>query len=206
MNGAYDVSTFGNVVTGFTDQITHNANAQYWIPIWDEYIKAAHYDPNRFGPGQPGYWTWDNTLGRGPIAGPPGAGEANFGFTTPDPFTIPLGSYPDVQSALGLLDTAGGAAEWTESTFYSGPYPVERGVEGSYLGSDYTARAGDTIYSDVESASPGYHGYEVGFRIASSIPAPGTCIAFAGGCMALGHRRRRPAAACGRDRGAAAAL
>jgi formylglycine-generating enzyme required for sulfatase activity len=193
MNGAYDVSTFGNVATGFTDQITHNASAQYWIPTWDEYIKASHYDPNRYGPGQPGYWVWNNTLGRAAIAGPPGTGEANFGFTTPNPLTIPLGSYPSIQSPWGLLDVAGGTTEWTELTFYSGPDSVERGLEGSFWGSPSNARVGDTIYGGYESAQPGYHGYEVGFRIASSVPAPVTCIAFVGVFTIFGGctRRRR---------------
>ncbi len=62
MNGAYDVSTFSDLGTGFSDQLTHNAGARYWIPTWDEYIKAAHFDPNRNGPGQAGYWVGNYTL------------------------------------------------------------------------------------------------------------------------------------------------
>jgi formylglycine-generating enzyme required for sulfatase activity len=195
MNGAYDVSTFGNMATGFTDQITHNASAQYWIPTWDEYIKASHYDPNRYGPSQPGYWVWNNTLGRAAIAGPPGTGEANFGFTTPNPLTIPLGSYPSIQSPWGLLDVAGGTTEWTELTFYSGSNPVNRAVEGSFWGSPANAGIADSIYTGYEGIPPGYHGYEVGFRIASSVPAPGTCIAFAGVFTIFGGCTRRRGAA-----------
>ena len=53
LTGAYDVSTFG--YTGpfgdiYTDQATHNPNAQYWIPTGSELLKAFHYDPNKQNP------------------------------------------------------------------------------------------------------------------------------------------------------------
>ena len=53
LSGAYDVSTFGYISSagGFTDQLTHNAGTSYWIPTLDEWLKAAHFDPNRNGPG-----------------------------------------------------------------------------------------------------------------------------------------------------------
>jgi len=40
-NGAYDISTFGFNLDGtFTDQLTHNPGARYWIPTLDEWLKA----------------------------------------------------------------------------------------------------------------------------------------------------------------------
>lgn len=54
-NGAYDISTFGENPDGtITDQLTHHPDAKYWIPTYDEWIKAAHYDPNKNGEGQGG--------------------------------------------------------------------------------------------------------------------------------------------------------
>ncbi len=56
-DGAYDASTFTTNPNGtINGQLTHHPWAKYWIPTFDEHIKAAHYDPNRYGPGQGGYW------------------------------------------------------------------------------------------------------------------------------------------------------
>jgi len=52
LNGAYDVSTFGDATIGFTDQRAHNPGARYYIPTFNEVLKAFYYDPNRFGQGQ----------------------------------------------------------------------------------------------------------------------------------------------------------
>ena len=110
LNGAYDVSTFGYVGDRFTDQLTHNPGAQYWIPTLDEWIKAAHFDPNRYGQGQPGWWVYSNRTNTPLIGGPPGTGQANFGFNDGSQFSIPLGSYPQTQSPWGLYDMAGGTS------------------------------------------------------------------------------------------------
>jgi hypothetical protein len=62
LDGAYDVSTFTYTPFGaFNDQITRHTTARYWIPSWDEWLKAAHHDPNRHGPGQEGWWFWSNS-------------------------------------------------------------------------------------------------------------------------------------------------
>jgi hypothetical protein len=71
LNGAYDVSTFAYNGNAFTDQPAHTPGAQYWIPTLDEWIKAAHYDPNRYGPGQGGYWIYSITRDTAPLPGPP---------------------------------------------------------------------------------------------------------------------------------------
>jgi sulfatase modifying factor 1 len=191
MNGAYDVSTFGDNGNAYTDQITHNANARYWIPTWDEYIKAAHFDPNRSGPGQAGYWVGDTTLTHFAISGPPGTGEANYGFTSPNPFAISLGSYPTVQSAWGLLDLAGATSEWTEKTLIDFGVGHGRFYEGSSWGSDPNVGLGDSIYTSSGGDSPNLRSYGLGFRIASSVPAPGTCIVGVGVLILAAFSRTR---------------
>ncbi|QQS08917.1 MAG: SUMF1/EgtB/PvdO family nonheme iron enzyme [Phycisphaerales bacterium] len=125
MNGAYDVSTFGYVGQTFTDQFTHNEGATYWIPTWDEWLKAAHYDPWRDnGDGTTGgWWQYSTSSDVAPIYGPPPGfvngsplNQANAGFLAAnlsDQFRIPLGAY-DVTSPWGLYDTAGATIEWTE--------------------------------------------------------------------------------------------
>src|SRR5690606_21628647 len=101
----------------FTDQATRSPGAKFWIPSLDEWIKAAHYDPDRWRDGEAGYWRYSHTSDDPPIPGAPGEGQTSAGYDPPgvdEAFYIPLGSYPDVQSPWGLLDTTGGAAEWTE--------------------------------------------------------------------------------------------
>jgi hypothetical protein len=121
LSGAYDVSTFGYTGDVFTDQLTKSPGAKYWIPIWDEWLKAAHYDPNKANPDGSvgGWWRYSTTSDEVPIYGPPGVlvqgmpTQANAGWDGVDfpgfnPFTVPLGAYANVTSPWGLFDTAGG--------------------------------------------------------------------------------------------------
>ncbi len=134
LTGAYNVSTFG--YTGpngdqFTDQAARSPGARYFIPTWDEWLKATHFDPNRFGQGQPGWWSFANMRETvTPIGLPPpfGTGEANAGSGSAG---IPLGSYVNIMSPWGLYDTAGGMSEWTESIFFSSTLDNTRLWDGS---------------------------------------------------------------------------
>ncbi|MFM9996187.1 MAG: SUMF1/EgtB/PvdO family nonheme iron enzyme [Phycisphaerales bacterium] len=192
-NGAYDTSTFTTNPNGtFNDQLTHNPGAKYWIPTFDEHIKAAHYDPNRYGPGQGGYWMFSHGSDEPAIGGPPGIGQANTGFILPafGNYYIPLGSYPETQSPWGLLDTAGASSEHTEFWWFpNGPY-VERGARGSSTGGG--ADPSDRIYW-VNANSPqfGYSG--IGLRIAAAIPSPGSLALLAMSWTLFGIRKRRRA-------------
>src|SRR5690606_38351242 len=89
------------------------------IPTLDEWLKAAHYDPNRYGEGEEGWWIYSHRSDDPPIPGPPGEGETSAGYRLPQfrHFDIPLGAYPDTLSPWGLLDVTGGTEEWTEETF-----------------------------------------------------------------------------------------
>jgi len=55
MSGAYDLTTFTPEFgfPQFNDQRTRSPGARYWIPSLDEYMKAAFYDPDGEGIGQP---------------------------------------------------------------------------------------------------------------------------------------------------------
>jgi len=80
-SGAYDISTFSTNADGtFNDQLTHSPGAKYWIPTLDEWIKAAHYDPARYGPGQPGWWEYANSSDVPPVSGLPGVGDTATGI------------------------------------------------------------------------------------------------------------------------------
>lgn len=194
LNGAYDVSTFGYNPSGFyTDQLTHNPGAAYYIPTWDEWIKAAHYDPNKVnGDGSTGgYWLYSNSSDSPLIAGPPGVGTANYGFTSPSPYSIPLGAYANVATPWGLFDAAGATGEWTEEALYGVPGgpPTDRLYEGSQWG--FNAVVADTVRYGGGSESPSISGSWSGLRVAASIPSPAVWSIAAGFFMHATRRRRQ---------------
>lgn len=175
LNGAYDASTFTFTPGGrFRDQQTHNAGARYWIPTWDEWLKAAHYDPNKQNPDGSvgGWWKYSITSDTEPTRGLPGVGQTNTGGGIPNPFGIPLGAYTDVTSPWGLYDVAGATAEWTEEVVVipGDTFPIDRVYEGSWWvdGGVITDRVGFQGGSGFPSLST----FDLGFRVASSVPSP----------------------------------
>ncbi len=188
LNGAYDVSTFTYTPAGrFRDQLTHNPDAKFWVPTWDEWLKAAHYDPNKPGAAEGGtgasqWWQYSTTSETAPVPGSPGtlnggmSAQTNVGTTAANPFGISLGAYAMVQSPWGLLDTSGATAEWTQEVFYAvpaDPRPSDRIYDGSWW-----------VDGDLLTDTPGgrggefpsYFGFDVGFRLAAAAPAPGASL------------------------------
>jgi hypothetical protein len=216
LNGAYDVSTFGYFGNIFTDQATHHPDARYWIPTLDEHLKAAHYDPAKLNSDgtRGGWWRYNNSSDTPHAYGPPGVrvGRDQFrnpipdpngplatangvwsdiGFPNgPNPFSIPLGAYPTVQSPWGLLDLAGATTEWTEGIFTSTIGEKYRLFEGSYWrqAPPLQHSLDDLGWPGGEFPSIPFHDF--GFRIASSVPSPGPCVAGVGAVL-LSHARRR---------------
>jgi formylglycine-generating enzyme required for sulfatase activity len=184
MNGAYDATTFGTSPTGFTDQITHNPGARYYIPTWDEWLKAAHWSPTN--PNHDGWYLYPNAGDNPLVYGPPGVlvnglpTQANgawesIEFPGHDPFSIPLGAYPTVQSPWGLFDCAGATAEWTEEVVYvNGLFPAYRVSEGSPWASPGATGLADLV-NDFGDDFPNASTADLGFRIAASIPSPSAC-------------------------------
>jgi len=184
LSGAYEVVTFGYTGPGgdiFTDQAARSPGATYFIPTWDEWLKAAHYDPTKLNAdgSTGGWWNYSTTSNTAPIGGLPpsmgGSGEANFGFNQ-GAFTVPLGAY-NIISSWGLYDTAGATSEWTESIFTVNDryYRIH---DGSYWGSAPGTRIRDRV--DVFAAEyPSIPVYEFGFRVAMIVPTIGTYIPLA---------------------------
>ena len=177
-NGAYDTSTFTFQPNSwvFNDQRTRSPGARFWIPSESEWVKAAYFDPNRFGPGKPGYWRYPNgqdTPLVGGFPGQPGAQSSGpLEYTGGTAFDIPVGSYPTVNHPWGLLDVSGGAAEWTEGIDPEVPLRI---VRGSGTGSGFFAAWWDDINFS-QAAGPNGHG--PGFRIATVVPAPASALVF----------------------------
>jgi formylglycine-generating enzyme required for sulfatase activity len=188
-SGAYNVSTFGfNPDGSFTDQIAHSPGAKYWIPTQDELVKASHWDPNRGGPGTPGYWFYPHSSDTAPVQGAPGVGETNGG--TGDQYDV--ASYKDVQSPLGLWDTTGGVTEWTESLPYYedplNPGPHSRLAEGSAW--DEPGIRFDQIDSTPAFFPTSY--FRAGFRVVRIVPCSSSALVCFGAVIPF-TRRRRPA-------------
>lgn len=196
LSGAYDVSTFSGGFPTFTDQASRSAGARYWIPSWDEWMKAAHYDPNRPNSdgSTGGWWLYPHMSDLAPVYGPPAGfpggsagNQANSGFNTPDDveYRIPLGAYANVQSPWGLFDVAGGTSEWTE-TIRTLSTESGRVAHGSAWGWN----AANAIY-DAGSDAPNVPFTRYGLRLATSVPTPATSFALIVLVSASGLRRRR---------------
>lgn len=192
-DGAYDISTFGTNPDGtFTDQPTHHPDAKFWIPTLDEWLKAAHYDPDKNGPGQSGWWDYATTSDTAPVPGPPGIGETSgdrFDWQTengPLPaWYIPLGAYPDVTSPWGLLDTSGGASEWLEDV-----YEGIRLGDGSQSGVNFDGQGGVEHINELNGNPPEIN-FSHGLRIISVIPLPGAWSVMATGVASCLVRKRK---------------
>lgn len=175
LTGAYDTSTWGDINGRqfFTDAESHLPGARYWIPTVDEQMKAMHYDPNRYGMNQGGWWMSKNMSDEFGISGPPGVGTTNAGWQASSPafgeWQIPLGAYTDSLSPWGLFDTSGGASEWSET--------VTVDVFGRQIGRVYAfSHAGsngniDWVHS-IGDARPSSRLSYFGLRVATAIPSP----------------------------------
>jgi len=194
-SGAYDTSTFGgNSQDGYTDQAERSPGARFWIPSVDEWTKAAHYDPDRYGEDMEGYWLRMGSQNEPLTPGlPQNGGQTNGGDFLPgfgEQF-MDVGSYTDVGGPWGVLDTSGGVQEWSETIW--GYYPggeVHTG-ERYFRGS----RAGDTSYylADVIDAQdiglPSLPRF--GIRMAAAVPSPsGAVLILSVAALRVASRRR----------------
>lgn len=146
-------------------------------------------NPNRSGSplayGPPGQRVRTTGIGgpdpNGPLA-QANAGWRPLEFPGFDPYSVPLGSYPETVSPWGLLDVAGATIEWTEyiSSIAEPPIPQFRVLDGSY----WTSSLGDARGLDRVGGSgadfPSISLGDYGFRIASSVPVPSTLMVCSG--------------------------
>jgi hypothetical protein len=179
-----------NTVTDATNRLP---GARFWIPSFDEWQKAAFWDPNRSGPGQGGWRQYPNASDSPPIGGFPGEITPNGLATTStgipqqfafnyDLLAIPLAAYGQAQSPWGLFDTSGGAAEWTEERggpFVDGTPSPLRFVVGPTAGLSGSGESPETtlnLYTRVMLSGGAIDvrlsNVQIGLRIAASIPSP----------------------------------
>ncbi len=189
-NGAYDMSTYHDTPTGWVGQLTRSPGARFWIPNQDEWTKGLHWDPNKHGVGQGGYWLYPHSSDTPPIGGAPGTpgAQTSAGGWDDDAYQyVPVGSYLHAQSPWGLLDGSGGAAEYMEG----GQAPGALHSTWTRFNSIHPYDRLDFSWGTLPNAPVG------GLRIASIVPSPASMIAlFAiGGVLPM---RRRHVRECSR--------
>ena len=182
-NGAYPLN---NLNTGIIQKNTTNPNTgqspMRWIPVENEWYKAAYYKGNGTASGYWDYPTRSNALPGTSVGS--SANNANFynlvysitqnaSFSATQIYLANVGSYTSSASAYGTFDQGGNVNEWTD---------------GIYLTTNRTTRGGSwTISTNLSKASrlsspPSSAGDEFnGFRIAGAMPLPISIILPAGG-------------------------
>ncbi|MFM9956451.1 MAG: SUMF1/EgtB/PvdO family nonheme iron enzyme [Phycisphaerales bacterium] len=186
--GAYDLR-------GFNDGIAEDhagpqprlAGAKFFLPNKDEWVKAVHFDPNRNGSDQPGYWQYPYSSDTAPVVGAPGVGQTNTGLDfSAGQLAFRVGAYPDAVTPWGLLDASGGVSEWLE-----GRRPFDS--KASWDGSSWSASFGPASTDRIElGGGQSISGSSfLGFRIASIVPAPAAMVLCILGFSLVVQERRR---------------
>lgn len=191
-NGAYDTSLFTQHDDNtFNHPDIHAPGSHYWLPTRDEWLKAAHWDPDKDGQG--GWWRYSHGSDDAPIGGLPGTpgAETNAISSLTNPPSdlvralaeLPNGLYPQTTSPWGLEDITGGAREWNVT--WSNDEPFGKTVNGSVA----SGNTGADLFEIVNGTFP--QSRFASFRIASVIPAPSSFLVLAGAGIATTIRRRR---------------
>src|SRR5262249_11747019 len=107
--GAYTLQG-GTPTPSNGDTVTRNAGAGIFLPSYDEWFKAAYYDPART------FYTAYATASNAPppCASPPAApNRANCGGAVGD--LTPVGSYTGSPSPYGTFDQEGNIVQWNDT-------------------------------------------------------------------------------------------
>lgn len=145
--------------------ITVEAGARAWIPTWDEWHKAAFYDPTKGGGG--GYWSYairsdalrDNTASANYFDGDYAVTQSSS-YSTGQNYLTDVGAYGSVSASYyGTCDQAGNVAEWNDGVL-QGKWRAQRG--GGWLDT------GMLVAWAFNRADPAAEGRLVGFRVAAA--------------------------------------
>jgi hypothetical protein len=122
------------------------------------------------------------------------AGWDSVDFPGYDPYSVALGAYSATQTPWGLFDTAGGTSEWSEEAIFNVSIANERAFFGSSWAHGFPTN--DRIYFE-GGESPSIGLLNLGFRIASEVPAPSTCVGMGIlGSLSVLRRRRQGGGPC----------
>jgi formylglycine-generating enzyme required for sulfatase activity len=168
-SGAYDLTQATGTATRWASLPPRQPGARFWIPSADEWTKAAFYDPDRYGPGQEGFWTYHYGLSGPGVSGyPEDGGQTDAGIPIGQATRLnPVGAY-GLMPPWGLLDTSGGVQEFTDS---STGYMDDVLILGSGMFQADPARVNRIDFLDAHGARVGG---AAGLRLAAAVPAPAT--------------------------------
>jgi formylglycine-generating enzyme required for sulfatase activity len=149
-----------------------NSLAYYFLPSFDEWFKAAYYDPNANG-GVGGYWDYPTGSDTEPIPVSGGTAAGTAVYLQPfeqGPADI---HHAGGLSPYGVMGLGGNVWEWEETEFdlVNDDSTSFRGVRGGNWFFDSFDL--DASYRDF--GVPSVEGDDVGFRVAS-IPEPNTML------------------------------
>lgn len=159
-----------------SSNIYRSLRAKYVLPSYNEWYKAAYYDPNKSGVGIGGYWDYATGSDTAPTAVASGTGTGGNGNNEAvyngqsDPADV---NQAGGLSPYGVMGLGGNAFEWEESSsdLSNGNGDSRRGRRGGNWG-------GPTSWlssSDRYDANPTDGLVDVGFRVVSlSSDAPPT--------------------------------
>ncbi len=165
-----------------------NSLAKYFLPSYNEWYKAAYYDPN-----ETRYWAFTTGSDDGPVSVVSGtlAGTAVFSQTAPADITNAGGL-----SAFGVMGIGGNVWEWEESTadlLNNSPTSARVFRGGGYADGPLALRKDDRPLFNY-LPSDGDFSPNLGFRVASlpssgpTTPVPGPLPLF-GAAAAFGWSR-----------------
>jgi formylglycine-generating enzyme len=168
-----------------SNNLYRNTLARYFLPSFDEWYKAAYYDPTS------GVY-YDYPTGSDsaptPVASGTAAGTAVFNGQ-PDPADITLAGG---LSRYGTMGQGGNVIEWqeTDSDLVNGPTvgTTSRGLRGGY----WSGVSSILSSSSRSSGGPSGQGDSIGFRVAASTPEPSSALLAAMASAGLLLRRRAP--------------
>jgi formylglycine-generating enzyme required for sulfatase activity len=158
--------------------VTRNAGTNIFLTSEDEWYKAAYYDALTTS-----YFEYPAGTDTQTVCAVPGAtaNTANCGNVVGD--LTDVGSYTGSASPYGTFDQGGNVWEWNEAIIGS-----SRGRRGG----NFFLYPGNLAASNRSSNDPTNEINNVGSRVASPIPEPGTGLLVMTGMLGLaGWRRRR---------------